>query len=388
MMIPMVRITKRHAKIFVGRIYRATFVAMLACLGNSVAETATAEQLQLHTNQTYLEDVTKPASLPIADRKAMFAFVLGSLPGRVKVYPTENYYYFRFYENGMPFAGNIRLAAADRDQGKLHFAYFPEWAEWRSGDDEMNYVVLGPEDGVVIERLEPLVYRVTFEATSVIFALNDLSTVSPPPGTLGPDEIFLGPVFDESAIRFFLIFNTKRKMFHYVLDETVRVPDELVPGRLTNRVLIGKRTGFAFYRDRYFDRKILIGTYQANTIVNNYFDGPFDQLPDNFLKSDELRAAILQVDPSLAGQIDRFGVWFEGGARYLIGPYTDYRSEEDLDFMHQCAITEGLPFEWYHACFVADGSGFADYPRPEPESPKQSGRAVPTKKKSPGKKQR
>jgi hypothetical protein len=32
-------------------------------------------------------------------------------------------------------------------------------------------------------------------------------------------------VFDESAIRFFLVFNTKLKSFHYTLDETVKPAD-------------------------------------------------------------------------------------------------------------------------------------------------------------------
>jgi hypothetical protein len=45
-----------------------------------------------------------------------------------------------------------------------------------------------------------------------VFELNDLSNVKPPPGAFGPDEAYLGPVFDESAIRFFLVFNRKLKL--------------------------------------------------------------------------------------------------------------------------------------------------------------------------------
>lgn len=60
---------------------------------------------------------------------------------------------------------------------------------------------------------------------SVVFALNDLSQVKPPAAALAPGDQFIGPVFDESAIRFFLVFNAKLKSFHYILDETVKTAD-------------------------------------------------------------------------------------------------------------------------------------------------------------------
>ena len=80
-----------------------------------------------------------------------------------------------------------------------------------------------------------------------------------------------------------------------------------MPSKVADRILIGQRTGFAYYLDDKLDRKILVGVFEGNARVNNYFDGPFDQLPDNFLEGDTLRQIILEVEPSLAGQIDRFG---------------------------------------------------------------------------------
>src|SRR5262249_24411332 len=139
------------------------------------------------------------------------------------------------------------------------------------------------------------------------FELNDLSGVKPPDGFLTPDERYIGPVFDESGIRFFLVYNGKLKLFHYLLDETVRVGDHFFQANAPDKIVIGKRTGFAFYRDRHRDRKILIGVFEGNSRVNNYFDGPFDQLPDNFIEGEALRSAILEVEPGLAGRIDRFG---------------------------------------------------------------------------------
>ena len=54
---------------------------------------------------------------------AVFGFVMSKLPERVTVYPTENYYYFGFMHDGIRYAGNIRLDASNRDEGKVIFAY-------------------------------------------------------------------------------------------------------------------------------------------------------------------------------------------------------------------------------------------------------------------------
>ena len=104
-----------------------------------------------------------------------------------------------------------------------------------------------------------------------------------------------------SAIRFFLVFNPKLRIFHYVLDETEAVAEQFFSPKKTDRILVGKRTGFAFYRDHRLNRKIMIGAFEGNMRANNYFDGPFDQLPDNFIEGETLREAILSVRPQLKG---------------------------------------------------------------------------------------
>lgn len=321
-----------------------------ACAGGVAAA---QDRPKLQTNQDYLDELYRGAAAPVADKKEMLRFVLQSIPDRVKVYPTENYFYFGFYSGGIRYAGNIRLDASDRDQGKLHFAYFIDSVEWKA-EFPVTYALMGKEDDVTIEKVEPFLYRVTVGDRSVLFELNDLSNVKPPANALGPDEKFMGPVFDESGIRFFLVYNSKLKLFHYILDETVKVPDELTRIKATDRIEIGTRTGFAFYRDGQRERKILIGVYEGNTLANNYFDGPFDQLPDNFLKGDELLQAILEIAPNLEGTLDRFGGSFDGSERYLIAPYANYRTEADLLPFHQCAVRQRGKAENYYECFVLD----------------------------------
>jgi hypothetical protein len=330
--------------------------AMQGALTMAVWPTQAAEpesMPRLYTNQGYVEDATQATTLAIDDPMAVFKFVLGNLPDRVKVYPTENYYYFYFIHRHVRYAGNIRLDVTDRDEGKVHFAYYADLTEWTYYNDEaITHLVLDTAKGVTVEKVAPLVYRIAYGDKSVVFELNDLSDVKPPPGAFGPDEVYLGPIFDESATRFFLVFNRRLKLFHYVLDETVEVADQFERTDETDRILIGRRTGFAYYRDHRLNRKILIGVFEGNSRVNNYFDGPFDQLPDNFIEGDALRDAILAVSPKLAGKIDRYGISPGGADRYLIGPYRHYRTQGDLLIFHTCATDKRVPTARYYECFV------------------------------------
>ncbi len=317
---------------------------------------AAAEEAQmplLHFNQAYVEEAMRTSTLDVNDPMAVFAYVFAGLPERVKVYPTENYFYFTFINNGAPFDGNIRLDASNRDQGKVIFAYSEDLVEWR-GETDVKHLILDESAGVKLEKLQPLVYRMTYKDKSVVFELNDLSGVRPAAGALAPDETFIGPVFDESGIRFLLVFDRRLKIFHFILDETVRVADQLEPVKPDSRILIGKRTGFAFYRDHLRERKIMIGGYEGNMVTNSYFDGPFDQLPDNFIEGDILRDAIIAAAPEMKGHIDRFGGWDDGAERYAIDPYVAYRAVDDLTMFDRCAAARQKDAGSYYLCFAVD----------------------------------
>jgi hypothetical protein len=349
-------------------------IAAATLVAAVTAVTAMAgERPHIYFHENYIRDINNDTVLPLDDPKAMLTFVLESLPERVKVYPTESYYYFQFYHQGVRYAGNLRLDMMDRDKGKLHFAYFVDLQEW-TADAPITYRVFDQSDGVTVEKIDFLVYRVSYGEKSVIFELNDLSKVTPPPNAITPDEKFLGPVLDDSGIRFFLMFNPKLRLFHYILDETIKVPDQFHPSTRTNRILIGVRTGFAYYQDLRMNRKILIGVFEANSRVNNYFDGPFDQLPDSFFKGDELRDAILAVEPSLKGKIDRVGGSFDGSGRYLIGPYATYRTEDQLYPIHYCATSRRTAADYYQCFVVEQEEGGYPVPLPLKQAPRPAAR--------------
>ena len=334
------------------KIPNGAMAALAAALMVSSAAAQDTGLPRLQTNEAYIvETATRSQTLAVDDPMAVFAYVLGNLPERVKVYPTENHYYFSFDLNGIRYAGNIKIDAGLRAQGEVEFSYYEDRAPWLE-DTEGTGLALGPARGVTVEQVEPLAYRITYGNKTVVFALNDLSKVKPPAAALAPGDQFIGPVFDESGVRFFFVFNAELKSFHYILDETVMAADVFVPAPVGDgRILIGKRTGFAFYRDQRRDRKILIGVYHDNVVANNYLDGPFDQMPDNFIEGDTYRQAILAVEPDLKGKINRYGSLADG-ARVAVAPYMEYRSPKDLAIFDRCATSPRIPAAWYAACFA------------------------------------
>ena len=207
----------------------ARAAAALLCLA-LMAGTAFAQDRgrqtppRIQTGDNEITDALRAGTLAIDDPLAVLSFVLASLPVRVQVYPTENYFYFRFIHKRVAYAGNIRLSVADRDEGKLHLAYGVQPTDWNS-EPPVKYTVLDAGKGVTVRKLARFEYRVAYGDHAVIFVLNDLSQVKPPAWLLHADEKFIGSVFDESAVRFFLVFNAKARVFHYLLDESSAVPD-------------------------------------------------------------------------------------------------------------------------------------------------------------------
>lgn len=292
---------------------------------------------RLYTNEQYIADVSAANRLDVTEVNSILSFVLGRLPDKVRVIPTENYYYFYFFQDGVKYAGNLRFDVGLRDSGRVAFTYFRDTTAWQS-DPQDYHAMLGPDHGVTIERTAPLTYKVSFRDRSVVFELNDLSAVRPPDGVLASGETFLGPVADESGIRFFLLFDEGLKVFHYVLDETEPLRDELITVPGLSRFRIGRRTGFAFYRDPAYNRWLLVGVHALNIDQNNYLDGPFDQLPDNFIKGDELKRALVVVNPEVADRIDRLGISRDGERRELVAPYLEYESIAHLAEFEPCIV--------------------------------------------------
>jgi len=146
-------------------------------------------------------------------------------------------------------------------------------------------------------------------------------------------EVFVSRIFDESGWQLVQLFDANDPAFRFVLDESVSMPDVLMP--VDEQLLVGWRSGFAFYDDVEMNRKVLVGVDYKNITVNNYYDGPFDQLADNFVKDDTFRKYAERVFPSIEGKINNRGVFLdeEGNAkssRLSLQPHVKYYSVMQL----------------------------------------------------------
>ena len=344
----------RPARFRSARLLAAAAVATFGLsTASALANTERSAPPKLETNQRFIEGISRPTRLNVAKPMSVFQYVIESLPKQVTVYPTEGYYYFSFTHMGREYAGNVRFDIVDRDKGKVHFAYFRTYTEWRRGEAP-NYRLLSDKDGVVVKKVGKLAYTIAFAGKTVRFDMVDLSHVKPPKDAVSQDEVYIGPVFDESGIQFYLMFNKKLKVFHYVLNEAVAVGESLFKSEVADNISIGWRTGFAYYRDPHLNRKILVGVYMGNSRVNNYYDGPFDQLPDNFIKGNVLHDAIIAVDPGQKGRIDRLGNSAGGASRFFIGSYMYYEAEEQLAGFAHCMGEDNVTKENYGLCLAVE----------------------------------
>lgn len=290
--------------------------------------------------------------LDLADAEAVFRVVFDALSDDVTVYPTENYYYFKFDASGRTIAGNLRLDAADRDKGVIHLGYFEYDESGAHQDRDGKGGPLGLADGVEVKRLDRFTYAVTALGRTVRFHLNQHGFDPPPAGTLRPDETYVGRVQDESGLAFFLAFDVASAHFLYVLDDATADRETFLPEQPD--VSIGRRTGFAFYEDAEQNRRVLIGVNGRNADRNNYYDGPFDQLPDNHVAESGLGDFITRAYPQLAGHIDAYGHFAsDEGARVAITPYYVYYEAAELQFVDSCRQSATPPSDFY-ACITPD----------------------------------
>jgi hypothetical protein len=271
-------------------------------------------------------------SVDIEDVDAVFWRVFSGLPDDVTVYPSENYYYFILFSDRTQIGGNIRLPAGRRERGVLSFGYseFIEFAS-RSGTGISRSKFYTKADGVDIEEIDPFTYLVQYDGKAVTFHLHELSQEPPHSFSLGENEIFIERTFDESGYQFFLLYNEKDNYFFWVLNEEEKIPDILE--ELEEDLLVGKRSGFAFWVDeQHENRKVLLGVRRLSVTRNDFYDGPFDQLADNYAEETNVAEYMQLAYPALRGRIDKYGYYTdrERPMRVALSNYFSYFAQSDL----------------------------------------------------------
>lgn len=259
-------------------------------------------------------DFVQDASVDLDDPKSVVAFVLGQCPDDPIVYPTERYYYFEFYAGSRRVAGNLRFT--DAEKGLLDVGYFD-----RYDPTFLQSAMLGPEDGIDLVWDEAR--RLAHVSFRGIFRTFHLPRPEVARSTFLPGEELVANVLDESGFTFQLLFHNPTSQFYFVLAPESELPEPLARVIDNPPVDLGVRSRFVFLTEPSLGRRVLIGVYASSVRANDYYDGPFDQVPPDLPLRPKLEASYPYV--KLRGGIDEHGNFLEvDGQRVAISPYVDY----------------------------------------------------------------
>ncbi len=308
----------------------------------------------IQTNESTINGLRDGAT-ELRDSIAVFRRLFAGFSDTVVIYPSENYYYFGFTAAGRTIMGSVSLFPHERDSGRIGFGYTEkrDRDRWNEKDLVGGWGTFGAAEGVMVERIDAMRCRVTCDGRGVVFRFHDLPTNAPPSGFLRSDERFVLRNLDESGVGFLLLFNMTMKRFYWVLDP--EQPETETYRLLTSTIAVGERTEFAFHVDTIGRRLVLIGVQGHNVLNNNWYDGPFDQLPDNQIESGvfELQSYIEQAMPQMTGRVDRYGHYMDNPAtRVAIAPYLVYYSDQDLIDIVAACDAEGVGSSPYLTCIT------------------------------------
>lgn len=273
----------------------------------------------------FTEPVTTCPSQPLEVFRALFA----EMPARILILPSENCLYFSFSDTSRTeYRGCISIRLRPEEMGCLRFFY----KRADHGDRQGYAEFLSADEGLRLVRLGQFSYSLDLDGKRVDFDFQQLPLVKPSRSILRPSELYLGPAFDESGLQFSLLFDQETNCFLWILNDDFPTYDTFASG--LGNLEIGRRTRFAFLRDDRNRRRVLVGVSKAEAQANSYYDGPFDQLPDNYIATGEveLQKYIELNNPDKRGQIDEFGFFTLLPAyRVAIVPYHLYNQTSDLD---------------------------------------------------------
>jgi len=292
---------------------------------------APAENLKINFNGDFIESLDEEL-VDFSDKDAVITALFRAKTQGFTVYPSEGYYYFTFINAGERIKGNFRFDVQEREKGLFSFIYYKELAYAQEGTDEAQYFLLGQEgDGFKLVKRSDFEYEIQFENFKIPVHIYAAARELAAPKNIAGKEEYIGPIFDESGTRFDLVFDHANNKFLYVLNTTYGYNESYSTVDSDKIILIGTRSRFAYYNDIKNNRYVLIGVNLQNIEDNNYYDGPFDQLPDSFVDPKHLQALIEKYQPKTVGLIGNYGNFlYEEDTRFAIAPYLEYQTSGEL----------------------------------------------------------
>ena len=278
---------------------------------------------EIITNSDYVEAVISNES---GDPSTLFVSIFHCLPRTVTVYPSEGYFYYTYLHGADLYRGNIRIPITllyEYDNPEISF-----YAE-RTGPSGVAGIVedvYGQEDGVLITVRDKCI-EISIDGHGVNFCVHDPSPYGNPE-LVSSDEEFLGVSLDESGEYFQLTYSRSLSHLYWILNPG----PSFAPRNLTPSLYIDDRTGFIYWLASEPDRYILVGVHRRSAIENDWFDGPFDQLPDLAISRGDIDIRNYLTEFGVRWeQVDRYGIYVhDPDRRVAIANYMIYTSEEHI----------------------------------------------------------
>lgn len=290
----------------------------------SVLERAWERGIEEFRDGTEVDSRTMVEAPAFEEPLTIVRHVLRHTPPDAVVHPSEGYYYFSFPLGHRIVSGNLRFS--DVDEGMMSVGYFDAYEprDTRSmlfgQDADGDLAFRRHDDGSVTVRAGDVERRFTIRAPA------DL----PRPTWNLPEGLdLLSSLIDESGVPFALLYDEEAAAFMFALHDELASSDDFVHMEERSDVLIGRRSRFVLYRPGEDWPWLLVGVLERNSRDNNWFDGPFDQVPPRLDLKDRLERAYPYVKER--GGIDRYGRFVElEGQRVAITPYQYYSSVAEL----------------------------------------------------------
>lgn len=252
----------------------------------------------------------------------VFAEIFASLPAEINVLPTEHYHYWQAQAPEGVVWGNLRFANGLRERGILSFGY--------TCGETRQTKLFSATDGVQVNCNDAFTVLVTHAEKTVKFTLHRLEQTLPLTWKLSTDETFVERTCDESGLQFHLIYRREKNHFLWVLDDTSQVNWK----SLGEGVTLETRTGFVFLQEG--NRYVLAAVSRSSVQQNDYSDGPFDQLADNYAEKSGRKQWMEKAIPECVGKIDAWGNYLNAPKprRVAIAPYFQYDTlESAMEFI-------------------------------------------------------
>ncbi len=272
------------------------------------------------TDPSELAIIPEDGPVSFDDPRSVVRLILENAPEKAYVLPTERYFYYQFHLGSRLISGNLRFT--EIEDGVLHAGYFDA-----DQNDITNHISLTSDDGVQIE-MEDRRVSIEFEGVSASFELVMETRAKPDTLTLLEGEEFITGVLDESGIPLALLWSEEHEAFYFTLNEDYGSPEPLTPFG-GGDYLVGRDSRFVYLRDEDAGRLLLTGVRVTNVRSNNYYDGPFDQVPPDLNLRPMLERAYPYVQ--LRGGIDEHGNFRAmAGSRVAVSPYLHYSTLEEI----------------------------------------------------------